>query len=203
MTSIANLTKQYINGIYQTKALVIKENPFTLQSGKRSHVYLNHRHFLTDSYYLSLIAQLYCELIQHKTNDYCLGVVDSIMSPIIVGAMSALFKNDYVVIQKKAMTHGTQESLFGTFKKPIVLIDDMTSTGATLIDAGLQIRAQGGIVNFAAISAYRETSTLEHLQKHHITPLAIASFTEIINGLLNSLTAKEKMIVQKYPLIMD
>lgn len=49
------LKSQYIAGIYQTKALLIKEQPFTLQSGKKSHVYLNHRDFLSTHAYLTLV----------------------------------------------------------------------------------------------------------------------------------------------------
>ncbi|KTD24435.1 orotate phosphoribosyltransferase [Legionella maceachernii] len=203
MTTIASLTKRYIEGIYQTKAFMIKESPMTLHSGKKSHVYLNHRQFLTNTDYLTVIAKLYFELIQSKSSDYCLGIVDSIMSPIIVGAMSVLFKKNYVIIQKKAMGHGTQESIFGTSQKPIVLIDDMTSTGETLIDAAHKIREKGGVVNYAVISAYRETNALDNLRSHDIEPLAIASFNEIVNTLFESFTEQEKMIVQQYPLIMD
>lgn len=203
MSTFANVKKQYIEGIYQTKALLIKEHPLTLQSGKKSHLYLNHRHFLTNAHYLAVIAQLYYELIQNKTNHYSLGVVDSIMSPLIVGAMSALYKIDYIVIQKKAMTHRTEESIFGSINKPIVLVDDMTSTGETLLDAARSVRAQGGIVDYAVISAYREPSALRHLKSHRIEPLAIVSFTEIIHELTDSLTEQEKRIVQKYPLLID
>jgi orotate phosphoribosyltransferase len=36
----------------------------------------------------------------------------------MVGAISALLEKDYVIIQKKTMTHGSQESNFGTVQKP-------------------------------------------------------------------------------------
>lgn len=203
MNTFEQLKTQYIEGIYHSNALLIKEEPFTLQSGKKSHIYLNHRNFLTNTRYLSLIAQLYHTLALNIANHYVLGAVDSIMSPIIVGAMSALFKLDFVIIQKKAMSHGTQASFFGELKQEILLIDDMTSTGETLIQAAQQVREKGGIVKHAIISAYRENNAIESLCQHAIEPLSIANFGEILEQLFPVLSPQEQAIVTNNPLIID
>lgn len=201
--NINNLKLQYIEGIYKTKALLIKEKAFVLQSGKKSHIYLNHRNFLSNHTYLALIANIYQELSKFITDDYVLGVVDSIMSPIIVGAMSVKFKRNYVVTQKTPLSHGTQESIYGEVKNNVLLIDDMTSTGNTLIDAAEKIRAKGGYVQYAIISAYRDDEAIKNLKRANIELLSIVSFSEIINKLDHLLTALEKDIVQSNPLIMD
>src|SRR3989344_4216583 len=117
-----NLKSQYFDGIYKTKAFIIKEEPFTLQSGKKSHLYLNHRHFLSQSQYLTLIANIYHELAKHLPYDYQLGAVDSVTSPMIVGAMCALFNKNYVVIKNEPLKHGTQEYIYGNIQQPIILI---------------------------------------------------------------------------------
>lgn len=201
--NINQLKSQYIEGIYKTKALLIKEDAFTLQSGKRSHIYLNHRNFLSDHVYLSLVANIYHELSKSIDGDYTLGAVDSIMSPIITGAMSVMFKRDYVVIRKTPLTHGTQEFIYGKVTKDILLIDDMTSTGDTLIDAAEKIRAKGGSVRYAIISAYRDDTAIQNLESRHIKAMSIASFADIINQLYPVLTAKEKEIIEKNPFIID
>jgi orotate phosphoribosyltransferase len=197
------LRKKYIEGIYKTKALLIKEAAFRLQSGKRSHIYLNHRHFLTNHIYLILVAKLYNELIPSFEEKVSLGVVDSIMSPIIVGTMCALFKYDFMVIKKTAMTHGTEEFIFGKRRKEVVLIDDMTSTGETLIDAALKLRQQGCLVRTAIISAYRDDYAIKNLNKQNIELKFIASFDTIISQLNPMLTRSEQKIVQTNPLIFD
>ena len=201
--NLEQLKIHYIEGIYRTKSLLIQENCFTLQSGKKSHIYLNHRYFLSNSGYLSLVATLYHELTRNLSSNYVLGAVESIMSPVIVGAMSVLFQKDFVAIQKKPMTHGTQATIYGDIKNEVLLVDDMTSTGDTLIEAALKIRANGGAVNYAVISAYREETALYNLQSHAITPLSIASFAEIITQLFPTLTSREQAIVQQHPLIID
>ncbi len=198
---LAQLKTDYINGIYQTKALLIKEQAFTLQSGKKSHLYLNHRDFLSQHVYLTLIANIYHLLAAEIENNYVLGVVDSVMSPIIVGAMSTLYQRDYVVVKKAPLTHGTQADIYGAVKNPVLLIDDMTSTGGTLIEAADKIRMAGGSVDYAIISAYRDLTAIENLAKHQIKLLSIASFDEIIAQLHDTLTPAEKALVQQHPLI--
>ncbi len=195
------LKSEYIQAIYKTKALIIQENPFTLQSGKQSHIYLNHRKFLSHHSYLRLMAQIYHQLSLSIPGNYVLSTVDSIMSPILVGAMSALFNLDTVAIQKQSLSHGTKECLYGALKQNTVLIDDMTSTGETLIDASHKIRASGGVVNYAIISAYREHTASDNLQEQGIKLLSIASFAEILHHLAPTLTPQEKQIINQKPLI--
>jgi len=201
--NIQTLRSHYIEGVYNTKALLIKEEAFTLQSGKRSHVYLNHRNFLSDHTYLSLVVDIYHELSKSVEGDFMLGAVDSIMSPIIVGAMSVKMNRDYIVVRKSPLSHGTQETIYGNMTKPIILIDDMTSTGDTLIDAAEMIRSKGGVVQYAIISAYRENIAIQNLQDQNIQALTIASFDEIIEECRSLMTPNEKLIIESHPLIMD
>jgi orotate phosphoribosyltransferase len=202
-THLEELKSRYVEGIYQTKALLIRETPFTLQSGKKSHIYLNHRNFLSQHNYLALVTQIYTELAKQIKGEFMLGAVDSITSPIIVGALSYQLKMDYVVLKRTPLTHGTQEYIYGKLAKPVLLIDDMTSTGESLIDAAEKIRQQGGVVTHAIISAYREMSAIHHLKAQQIEPISIASFAEIIERLLPGLTDKERAIVQSHPLIFN
>lgn len=193
--NLTELKEHYFDGIYRTKAFLIKEKPFTLQSGKKSHLYLNHRYFLSQSKFLILIASIYHELTKNITYDFQLGAVDSVASPIIVGAMCALFNKNYVVVKNEPLKHGTQEYLYGSLGQPVILIDDMTSTGGTLIDAANKIRSQGGEVRHAIISAYRESKAIDELASHGVTVMSIASFDDIIDYLYDSLTDQEKVLV--------
>lgn len=197
------LKSQYIEGIYQTKAFLIKEQPFTLQSGKKSHLYLNHRNFLSHHIYLQLIVNIYHTLSNTLAGPFALGAVDSIMSPLIVGAMCTQFNHDYVVIRRTPLTHGTKEFIYGEIQNEILLIDDMTSTGDTLINAADKIRSKNGLVRYAIISTYRDNTAIQALKSHGIEALTIASFDEIIAELLPVLSPSEKAIIQNNPLIMN
>ncbi len=193
---LQELKKQYVEGIYQTKALLIREEPFILQSGRQSHIYLNHRNFLAKSKYLILISKIYQNLIDSVLRDYKLAVVDSVMSPIIVGSMCTLSNKDLTIIKSAKLEHGTKEDIYGECSGEIVIIDDMTSTGGTILEAARKIRTAGGTVNYAVVSACRDQSAKENLVKENITLLSVAGFDEIISLLAANLTDKEKELVK-------
>jgi len=194
--NLDSLKAQYFDGVYQTKSFLIKSEPFTLQSGKKSHLYLNHRHFLSQSRYLKLVANIYHYLTKQIEYDFQLGAVDSVTSPLIVGAMCAMFDKNYLVIKSEPLKHGTQEYIYGDLRQPVILIDDMTSTGGTLIDAAEKIRSKGGVVQHAIISAYRDNTAINNLKDKGINLLCIAGFSEILYHLTPILTQDEKQIVE-------
>ena len=98
--NLSSLKSQYFDGIWQTKAFLVRQESFTLQSGKKSHLYLNHRNFLSSEKYLTLVANIYHELIKNVVDDFQFGAIDSVTSPVIVGAMSALYNKNYVVAEE-------------------------------------------------------------------------------------------------------
>lgn len=200
---LKNLKQDYIEGIYKSKALLIKEQAFTLQSGKKSHIYLNHRNFLSQCHYLDLVTNIYYQLAKEIDDEFVLGAVDSIMSPILVGAMCAMYKKNYVVVKKMPLKHGTQEYIYGKMQSNTVLIDDMTSTGDTLLDAAGKIRLKGGKVEYAIISAYRENTAIHNLKSQGIKLLSIASFEEIIDYLKPSFSPIELRIINQYQPIFE
>jgi orotate phosphoribosyltransferase len=195
--SLEALKREYINAIYETKALLVSETPLTLASGGKSHVYLNHRNFLPFHQHLDLIARIYMKLLEPHVQEYRLGVVDSTMSPILAGAMSALGKRDVVIIKIKKTEHGTKEETFGDISGEVVLIDDMTSTGGTLLDAAPPLRKRGGVVRFAVVSACRDETAAVNLAGEGIQLLSIATFKEIITTLRPRLNPREMEWVSK------
>lgn len=82
---LEKLKRDYMEAVYKTEALMIKEEPFDLQSGRKSHIYLNHRNFLSHYNYLELIARAYLRLLEPLVRHYRLCAVDSVMSPSLSG----------------------------------------------------------------------------------------------------------------------
>jgi orotate phosphoribosyltransferase len=190
------LKQRYVNGVYETKSLLIRQEPFELKSGSRSHIYLNHNNFLTRGEYLKVVAELYLASIPQTPNRCKLGVVDSIMSPIIVGAMSAQAGLDVVVIKERKQTHGVKDDVFGDASGEMILIDDMTSTGSTISDAAKKIRAHGGVVKGAIVSASRDQKARENLLKEEIELTSIFTFDQIIELLNPRLGSRELDLIQ-------
>ncbi len=194
------LKHAYIEAVYKTEALMIKEEPFDLQSGGKSHIYLNHRIFLSRYNYIELIARIYLELLAPLVKHYRLCAVDSVMSPILVGAMSVLDKKDIVVVKSKKSEHGVKEDIYGRIAGEVVVVDDMSSTGGTLLEAARKIREKGGLVRYAVVSACRDQRAHENLSKENLELLSIASFREIIDYLKPRLTPQEKeLVLREFP----
>jgi len=190
------LKQSYVTGVYETKSLLIHQEPFELKSGGRSHIYLNHNNFLVRGEYLRVVADLYLGSIPESCRAYKLGVVDSIMSPIIVGAMSSRMGLDTVIIKERKQAHGVKDDVFGDPRGELILIDDMTSTGATISDAAKKARAHGATVKHAIVSASRDERAKENLRKEEINLISIFTFEEIINLLEPRLSAHERDLIQ-------
>jgi orotate phosphoribosyltransferase len=193
--SLEALKRRYIDAIYETRALMISETPLVLASGGKSHLYLNHRNFLPHHRHLELIAQTYLKLIEPHVQVYKLGIVNSTMSPVLVGAMSALAQRDIVLVNIKKTEHGTKEETFGEIAGEVVLVDDMTSTGGTLLEAAPLLRNRGGHIRYAVVSACRDETAGKNLAAEGIHLLNIASFREIVMALGQRLSEREKALV--------
>ncbi|MBW2989316.1 hypothetical protein KY358_03290 [Candidatus Woesearchaeota archaeon] len=194
---ISELKQDYVDAVYETRALMIKEQPFDLKSGGKSHIYLNHRNLLSDSKNLRLIAELYNELIKCRVEEYKLCAVDSVMSPIIVGAMSILSGKDIIAVKSKKLEHGTKEDIYGDTSGEVVVIDDMTSSGSTILSAAKKLKEKKASVRYAVVSACRDDKAKENLEKEGIQLLSIASFREIIGMLKGKLGEKELRLAEK------
>lgn len=197
MAELDKLKQEYIEALYKTEALMIKEEPFDLHAGGKSHIYLNHRMFLSRYNYIELIARIYLKLLAPVVKHYRLCAVDSVMSPILVGAMSVLDKKDIVVVRSMKSEHGVREDIYGRIAGEVVVVDDMSSTGDTLLEAARKIRDKGGLVRYAVVSACRDLRAHENLSKEKLELLSIANFKEIIDTLTPRLDPREKELARK------
>ena len=197
MADLDKLKQEYIEALHKTEALMIKEEPFDLHSGGKSHIYLNHRMFLSRYNYIELIARIYLRLLASVVKQYRVCAVDSVMSPILVGAMSVLDKKDIVVVKSMKSEHGVREDIYGRIAGEIVVVDDMSSTGDTLLEAARKIRDKGGLVRYAVVSACRDQRAHENLSRVKLELLSITNFREIMDYLKPRLNTREKELVER------
>ena len=197
MASLEELRKLYFLAIRATDALLIRKEPFRLRSGGSSHVYLSHNNFLSEHKNVDLLARTYRELIEeHIQDSYRVCAVDSIMSPLIVGAFAVLAKKDVIVVKEQKLSHGTEQQVFGIIgSEEVVVVDDMTSTGGILISAINVLRDRGARVNYAVVSACRDQVAEQRVKDLNVHLLYIASFSDVFRGLWNDLSAEERQLV--------
>lgn len=189
---LEKLKSEYINAIYSEKAFLVKGKPFKLHHGGGSHLYLNHREFLSKFKYLDLLTNIYIELIPKELGDFKLGALDSQMSPVLCGLISAKIKKDIVIVKENKTEYGLEQKIYGDPKGDIILIDDMSSTGTMPINAAKELRKKGATVNYLIVSACRDLTAVENTAKENIKTLYIATFEEILKTLWDKLSEPEK-----------
>jgi len=86
--------------------------------------------------------------------------------------------------------------MYGIAEGNIVIIDDMTSTGSTIIKAANKLAKLGCQAKHCIVSAYRDEQLLSFLRKHNLQLHAIASFKEIIDYLKPTLSTRELELIQ-------
>lgn len=193
---LEELKNEYINAIYVEKAFLVKEEPFKLHHGGESHLYLNHREFLSRYKYLDLLTNIYIELIPKDLRNFKLGALDSQMSPVLCGLIAGKIKKDIVIVKENKTENGLEQKIYGDPSGEIILIDDMSSTGTMPINAAKELRKKGAIVNYLIVSACRDLSAVENTAEENIKTIYIATFEEIIKILWPKLTVAEINIIK-------
>lgn len=189
------LKKQYIENVYQQKAFIISKTYFNLHHGGRSHLYLDHSKFLSCYKFLNLLVKNCLALMPQNLTNFQLGAVDSIMSPVICGLMAQKLKKDVIVVKEKKLAHGLENKIYGKLKSQVILIDDVTSTGSSLINAAKALRKMKVKVRYGIVSACRDLSAINNLSREKIKTFYIATYEEIIKTLWPMLKTWEKEVI--------
>ena len=157
----------------------IKFGDFTLTSGKRSSYYIDIKKASTKVEILKMIAE---EISKFVTGDLIAGVELGAV-PLVVA--TALKKDrNYLIIRKEKRTHGTGKLIEGEFEsgQRVDLIEDVVTTGASVVKAIRILKAQGLIVNRVICVVDREEGGRENIEKEGVELISLLKAREIISS---------------------
>ncbi len=147
---------------------VIKFGKFTLSSGKESDYYVDMKKAVTNPLILKQVA----EIISGKIEK---GTVDKIAGPAlgaipIVTAVSLHTDIPMLMIRKSKKDYGTSQLIEGDIEKgdKVIVLEDVTTTGNSLLDAITAITEAGGEVTGAFVIVDREEGALESFKEKGI-----------------------------------
>ena len=127
------------------KAGAVRFGEFTLASGEKSDVYIDVKRAWPDPARLTLMARALASRVgrEPRLAGMELGAV-----PLVV-AVALATGRPYVVLRKAAKEHGTRQAFEGEIPRGerVLLIEDVTTTGGTLVRSVEIIRAAGGEVD--------------------------------------------------------
>lgn len=155
-----------------------KTGEFTLTSGKKSNFYVDIKQASTNPKILAEIAREMKSLIKDESRiaGMELGAV-----PLAV-AVSLESGLPYVIIRKRERSHGTGKLIEGNMKSGecILLVEDVTTSGSSLVKAVEIIRQAKGVVDRALVVVDREEGASELLAKSGITLVPLVRVSEML-----------------------
>ena len=157
----------------------IKFGEFILTSGKKSNYYVNIKNATTKPKILKAMAM---ELKKHvgecdKIAGVALGAV-----PLVV-AVAMEIEKPYVIIRKDRKEHGTKSSIEGDINsgERIVLIEDVVTTGGSVINAINLLREKNINVSRVVAVVDREEGGMENLNKISVELIALVKASKLLN----------------------
>ena len=168
----------------------LKRGDFLLVSGKRSRIYFNMKATMMTPEGAAQCARGLLSVLEGLDADYVAGLEMGAVP--LLGGIAALSWDigrpiGAVFVRKAAKAHGTSlmveglddtggESLAG---KHVVLIDDVATSGGSILKAADQIEAAGGIMKDAIVILDREQGAGANLKERGITLHALFTATDL------------------------
>jgi orotate phosphoribosyltransferase len=139
----------------------VQYGTFTLASGKESSYYVDMKKAITEIPILKKVADM---MAPHIGPSDKIGCVELGAVPIAV-ALALQTERPYLIIRKEQKEHGTQKAYEGEVLEGenVIFVEDVTTTGGSLVRAIDLIREAGGTVEKAIVIVDREEGAAENL----------------------------------------
>lgn len=159
------------------KARSFKTGEFTLASGKKSNLYFNMKPTMMSAKGAALSAQAFLAVMEETDSSYVSGLEMGAV-PIIgsMAAISALTGNEIAAtfVRKAPKKHGTKDIIEGLGPdesldgQRVLVVDDVATTGISILQATLAVREANGIVEHAACIVDRQEGATELLAENGV-----------------------------------
>ena len=159
------------------------ENPFTLASGKKSPLYVDHRKIWSiPSLRKLVISEWKSCLEQHLSNFKTVtfaGIATAGITPAY--ALAVEFDSEFIYIRSSAKDHGTKKMTEGILNPnhSIILVDDMITTGGSLLKSSTYLPKENKII-FATSFTRSTDKSVDNLFSEYGFPLHSYMTTEDI-----------------------
>lgn len=156
----------------------IKFGEFVLTSGKRSNYYIDIKQASTNPRILRMIAK---GMKDYTTGYDIIAGMELGAVPIAV-ALSLESEKPFVIVRKQEKIHGTKKLIEGedVNGKKVLVVEDVTTTGGSVIRAVKILRENGAIVDKVITVVDREEGAKERLNEENVELIPLVTKSEIL-----------------------
>lgn len=154
-----------------------KTGTFTLSSGKPSNLYFNMKPTMMHPTGAELSARAFLSIFRAVDVEYVSGLEMGAVP--VIGSMAAISSVDGMpvkttFVRKRAKQHGTKDVIEGLGPnellqgRKVLVVDDVATSGRSILIAIEEVRKTGGIVEHAACLVDRQEGGRELLKTHGV-----------------------------------
>ena len=179
------LAKEIARDLLKIKAVYLKpEEPFTWASGIKSPIYTDNRVTLAYPETRTLIEDGFVEKIQAEFPDVEV-IAGTATAGIPHGAIIADKMNlPFAYIRSKPKDHGAGNQIEGrvALGQKMVVIEDLISTGGSVLDAIAAAKREGAdVIGAAAIFTYELPKADKNFNEAGVKLVTLSNYTELIH----------------------
>ncbi|NOZ26802.1 MAG: orotidine-5'-phosphate decarboxylase [Chloroflexi bacterium] len=178
----------------------IRFGQFTLASGRTSPIYIDLRLLVSDAGALRMAAQAYADRLRGLRFDRLAGVPYGALP--IATVVGQLLGRPLIYPRKEAKQHGLGRRIEGTYgaDERVVIIEDLITSGGSVLDAVRALRDAGLQVTDAVVLIDREQGGVENLAAAGITAHAVMRLSDMLTVLVEAgrITAEQAQAVRTY-----
>lgn len=180
------------------KSNAIRFGIFRLSSGKESAYYIDLRVLPSFPTYFKLVIQAIKDKIEHEIGSDAVDYVCSIPTAGIAyaSALAYVMGKGLIYVRKEAKDHGTSKLLEGYLNhgSRVLILDDVATTGTSLVHAVDVVRSNGGVVEHAMVLIDRLEGASELLASRGVKLISITSIEEVVDLLYEADLLDEDMV---------
>ena len=175
--------KDVAKGLLSIKAVFFRpDEPFTWASGIKSPVYCDNRLTLTAPEVRTLIENSIADVIreEYPEADVIMGTATAGIAHAAIAAHILGLPMGYV--RSGAKDHGRENQIEGQLNKgdKVVIVEDLISTGGSVIDAATALRNAGAeVLGIVSIFTYGMQKGLDRLAQENLKNISLTNFDVI------------------------
>jgi len=178
----------------------LKTGNFILSSGKKSNFYVDLRILQSHPKTMQIICKEMINLLHWyiiKSPEYSLSLCGVPYGGVPYSSVMSIISDiPSVMLRKEPKKYGTKKLLEGDIppKSDIILIDDVMTSGKSILEAANMLRNEGYTVKNAIVILDREENGKEFLKENNINVFSFLNISDVKRYMENTQTSEKLLI---------